>query len=71
MALVPVLPLPVDAAVYYGQLRAELNQRSTSVGMNDLWIASHALALNIILVSNNIREFSRIPGLKYENWANS
>lgn len=69
--LVPVLPLPPDAAERYGRLRADLTRLGIPIGMNDLWIAAHALAENVVLVSNNLREFSRIAGLRYENWVSS
>lgn len=39
------------------------------IGNNDLWIAAHALAANLIVVTNNEREFRRVPGLKVQNWA--
>ncbi|MDQ6959595.1 MAG: type II toxin-antitoxin system VapC family toxin [Mariprofundaceae bacterium] len=66
--LVPVLPLSEKVAQHYGQIRAELEQTGTPIGANDLWIAAHARAEDLILVSNNIREFKRVPGLKLENW---
>jgi len=66
--LIPVLPLTRKAANHYGQIRATLEQAGTPIGANDLWIAAHARAEGLILVSNNIREFKRIPGLKLENW---
>lgn len=68
--LVPVLPLPSDTARHYGRLRADLSRQGISIGMNDLWIAAHALTLDAVLVSNNLREFSRVAGLRYENWVN-
>lgn len=70
MHSVPVLPLPIEAGKHYGKIRKELNKLGMPVGNNDLWIAAHALCLNLILVSNNLKEFSRIPTLKLENWAN-
>lgn len=66
---VPVLPLPQDAAVCYGHIRATLEREGRPIGANDLWIAAHALAEELTLVSNNTREFKRIPGLLLENWA--
>jgi tRNA(fMet)-specific endonuclease VapC len=50
-------------------VRAELEARGQSIGGNDLWIAAHALSTKLILVTNNVREFRRVPGLKIENWA--
>lgn len=64
-----VLPLPPEAAEYYGTIRAALERAGTPVGPNDLWIASHAQAERLILVTNNEREFKRVKGLKVENWA--
>ncbi len=67
--IVAVLPLPVEAAEHYGEIRALLAARGTPMGGNDLWIASHALAANVTLVTNNISEFERVPGLRLANWA--
>lgn len=66
--LIPVLPLTGTVAKHYGQIRAILEQAGMPIGANDLWIAAHARAEDLILVSNNIREFKRVPGLKLENW---
>jgi tRNA(fMet)-specific endonuclease VapC len=65
---VGVLELPNAAGRRYGDLRAVLQRAGTPIGNNDLWIAAHALALGVPLVSNNVREFERVPGLKLENW---
>lgn len=65
---VPVWPMPIVVAEHYGLLRADLELRGLPIGANDMWIAAHALAEDAVLVSNNIREFSRINGLKVENW---
>lgn len=65
---IPPLPLPTDVAEYYGKIRSQLAIKGTPIGNNDLWIASHALSLNIVLVTNNEREFKRITGLKIDNW---
>ena len=65
---IPVWPLPIETAEHYGPLRADLELRGLPIGANDLWIAAHALAEDAVLVSNNIREFSRINGLRVENW---
>ena len=56
------------AGRHYGEVRAALQRAGTPIGNNDLWIAAHALALSVPLVSNNLREFERVPGLKLENW---
>ncbi len=67
--LLPVLPMPMEAARRYGAIRAELEAAGRVIGNNDLWIAAHAHALNLILVTNNEREFKRVSGLKIQNWA--
>ena len=66
--IVSVLPLSAAAGRHYGLVRAALERAGTPIGNNDLWIAAHALALGVPLVSNNLREFERVPGLKLENW---
>lgn len=65
---IPVLPLDIPADAEYGSIRAELEAAGQPVGMNDLLIAAHANALGLTLVTDNTREFSRIRGLKVENW---
>jgi len=65
---VPVLPLEMPADVEYGRIRAELEAAGMIIGGNDLLIAAHASALNLTLVTDNVREFCRISGLKVENW---
>jgi len=57
------------AAQRYGELRAHLERQGTPIGPLDQQIAAHALALGITLVTNNLREFDRVPGLRLENWA--
>jgi tRNA(fMet)-specific endonuclease VapC len=66
---VQVLPLPLDAARRYAEIRAELERTGRPIGSSDLWIAAHALAEGLTLVTNNEREFGRVPGLRVENWA--
>ncbi|MDQ7015155.1 MAG: type II toxin-antitoxin system VapC family toxin [Gammaproteobacteria bacterium] len=68
LALMPVLPMSDQVAFEYGKIRADLQQRGCVIGANDLWIAAQALAEDLILVSNNIREFERVTALKLENW---
>ena len=65
---IPVLPLTTIAGHHYGKIRASLKKTGNLIGPNDLWIAAHALSLNTILVTNNTKEFSRVPHLKVENW---
>lgn len=60
--------LPMTAADHYGHVRASLQQQGLPIGNNDLWLAAHALAEGWTLVTNNTREFSRVPGLRLENW---
>ena len=67
-AFLPVLPLPSDASREYGALRAVLEAKGQPIGNNDLWIAAHAKSAGLVLVTNNEREFKRVPGLKLENW---
>lgn len=67
--LIPVLPLPKEAGDAYGEVRAVLSDRGGIIGPNDLWIAAHALAADLVLVTNNEREFRRVNDLKIENWA--
>jgi tRNA(fMet)-specific endonuclease VapC len=69
VSLIPVLPLPENAAHTYGSIRRQLEVRGETIGNNDLWIAAHAKAAGLILVTNNEREFRRVPGLKVQNWA--
>ena len=57
------------AATHYGRIRAILEQRGTPVGSLDTLIAAHALGLDVTLVTNNVREFGRVPDLRVINWA--
>jgi tRNA(fMet)-specific endonuclease VapC len=68
LSLIPVHPIPLDAAQTYGAIRRLLERRGEQIGGNDLWIAAHAKAAGLTLVTNNEREFRRVPGLKVENW---
>jgi tRNA(fMet)-specific endonuclease VapC len=67
--LIPVVEPDAAVGEAYGALRASLERAGTPIGNNDLWIAAHALGLGVTLVSNNTREFERVPNLKLENWA--
>jgi tRNA(fMet)-specific endonuclease VapC len=62
-----VAPLQIPGDQRYAEIRLALRQ-GRNIGPNDLWIAAHALALNVVLVTNNEDEFSRVPGLTVENW---
>ena len=67
--VVPAQPLDAQVARDYGRIRADLEQKGALIGAYDLLIAAHALSLGLTLVTNNVREFRRVPGLKVENWA--
>ena len=67
--LIPVQALNVGVAEHYGRLRTELESAGKPIGAYDLLIAAHALSLGLTLVTNNVREFSRVPGLRLDNWA--
>lgn len=64
----PVMPFDAPADATYARIRDALEEAGTVIGANDLLIAAHALALDCILVTDNVREFSRVPGLRVENW---
>jgi tRNA(fMet)-specific endonuclease VapC len=64
-----VLPFDVDAATVYGDVRSQLELRGQVIGANDLLIAAHGLQRGLILVTNNEKEFRRVEGLRFENWA--
>jgi tRNA(fMet)-specific endonuclease VapC len=68
METIEVQALPLGSVKTYSELRVSLETRGQPIGDNDMWIAAHALSEDAILVSNNIKEFSRIPNLKVENW---
>jgi len=65
---VPILPLEEPADARYAELRARLTRQGRPLGPNDYWIAAHALALDCTLVTANVGEFRRVPGLRVENW---
>jgi tRNA(fMet)-specific endonuclease VapC len=58
-----------DAVAHYGRIRADLERRGTPIGPLDQLIAAHALSLDLTLITNNVREFERVRGLRFENWA--
>lgn len=68
--LLDLITVPYDdaAAWVYGELRAKLKAAGTPIGPLDLLIAVHALSADVTLVTNNVGEFGRVPGLKVENW---
>ena len=63
-----IYPFDYEASKIYGYLRAALEQRGTPIGPLDTLIAAHALSLGATLVTNNTREFSRVPELRLEDW---
>jgi tRNA(fMet)-specific endonuclease VapC len=63
-----VLPLNAAASAEYGRIRKEAEEVGGPLGNNDTWIAAHALAEELVLVTNNQREFARVSRLKLENW---
>lgn len=67
-SLVPVLGLDDAVGDHYGAIRGQLELAGTPIGPNDLWIAAHARALGIPVVTNNTGEFGRISGLTVEDW---
>ena len=68
LAWLETAPFDQRAATAYGPLRADLESRGKPIGPLDMLIAAHALALSATLVTNNVREFKRVAGLKLENW---
>lgn len=68
VAPLEILPYGDDAAQLYGSLRAFLEKKGTPIGSLDMLIAAHALSINCTLVTNNEKEFSRVPDLHIENW---
>ncbi|WP_345793250.1 tRNA(fMet)-specific endonuclease VapC [Thauera sp. JM12B12] len=64
-----VLPYGPKAAMHYGSIRAKLESRGQTIGVNDLHIAAHARSEGLTLVSNNLREFERVEALQLANWA--
>jgi tRNA(fMet)-specific endonuclease VapC len=64
-----ILPYGDEAAQYYGDLRAHLEKQGMPIGSLDMLIAAHALSITCTLVTNNEKEFIRIPDLKIDNWA--
>ena len=68
LAPIEIMPFDENAAIEFGKVRAYLEKKGTLIGEYDLMIAAHALALDLTLVTNNSKEFKRVPGLKIENW---
>jgi len=68
IARMEVAPFEERASEHFGQLRAELYKAGQPIGPYDMMIAGHARSMGLILVTNNTREFERVPGLRVENW---
>ncbi len=68
LASLEVLPLDKEADRHYAEIRTHLSREGRPIGANDLLIAAHTLALDLILVTDNVDEFARVPGLAIENW---
>jgi len=66
-----VLPYMPKAAQHYGAIRASLETIGQPIGVNDLHIAAHARSEGLVLVTNNVKEFARVPALQIENWTKS
>lgn len=64
----PVLAIEPPTEQRYAEIRAMLEEKGAPIGANDTWIAAHALALNLTLVTDNEAEFRRVDGLRVENW---
>ena len=67
-AVMAPLPFDADAADAYGRIRCSLERKGRSIGPMDLLIAAQALSRDLVLVTDNVREFKRVPGLSCENW---
>jgi tRNA(fMet)-specific endonuclease VapC len=57
-----------DVGLHYARIRSRLKRQGRLIGNNDLFIASHALSLGVVLVTNKVREFNQVPDLMVENW---
>ena len=64
----PVVPLDFASSRVYGRIRKALERAGQPIGANDLWIAAQAIALDAAVVTDNTREFERVPGLRVANW---
>jgi tRNA(fMet)-specific endonuclease VapC len=71
LGVLEVLPLEAPAGTTYGLLRTRLERAGTPIGANDLLIAAQALTLGYVIVTDNEREFSRVKGLRLQNWLRS
>ena len=67
-SLIDILPYTAKASMHYGDILAGLEKLGQTIGVNDLHIAAHARSEGLVLVTNNMSEFARVPGLLLENW---
>lgn len=68
LAAIKILPFDAEAAEAYGKIRTYLQKQGTPIGPLDTLIAAHGQAAGAVIVTNNTREFSRVPGLNLEDW---
>ena len=68
VAPMEILPYGDEAALHYGRLRVHLEKHGTPIGSLDMLISAHALSTGCILVTNNVKEFKRVPNIKIDNW---
>ena len=71
LAPLTILPFDASAAWIYGELRSDLERRGTPIGSTNTMTAAHAISKQAVLITNNIREFSKVPGLQLDNWVSS
>ena len=71
LGTIEIYSMSNEVTRFYGELRAALQRQGNLIGGNDLWIAAHALALDLPLATNNTAEFSRVPKLTIETWMNT
>lgn len=69
LSSLPILPVGEEVAGHYGDLRTGLQARGELIGANDMFIAAHALSESLTIVTNNTREFARVPNLRVEDWS--
>jgi tRNA(fMet)-specific endonuclease VapC len=68
LSALPILPFEAPADQAYARIRASLERAGTPIGANDMLIAAHAVAVSMVVVTDNVREFKRVRGLRVENW---
>ncbi len=66
--IIPVQSMPEDTGLHYGEIRSKIEKMGKVIGNNDLWIAAHARAMGVTIITNNTKEFGRVEGLTVENW---